>query len=85
MDSHVYVGYEISPHYDSMIGKIIVHAATREAAIARLSRALSEFMIEGPATTVPVGQFLLSDARFQRGDYTTTFLENFVKEGFLSA
>jgi acetyl-CoA carboxylase biotin carboxylase subunit len=83
VDSHVYGGYDISPHYDSMIGKIIVHARTRDEAIARLSRALSEFMIEGPSTTVPVGQFLLSDARFQRGDYTTTFLENFVKEGFL--
>ncbi|HMP71636.1 MAG TPA: acetyl-CoA carboxylase biotin carboxylase subunit [Kiritimatiellia bacterium] len=85
IDSHVYSGYEISPYYDSMIGKIIVHARTREEAIARMSRALSEFMIEGPHTTVPLGLALLADARFQRGDYTTTFLEGFIKEGFLSS
>ena len=83
VDSHVYTGYEISPHYDSMIAKIIVHADTRDEAIARMSRALSEFMIEGPHTTVPLGQALLVDARFGRGEYTTTFLESFMKEGFL--
>lgn len=83
VDSHVYSGYEISPHYDSMIAKIIVHADTREEAIARMSRALGEFMIEGPFTTVPLGQALLVDARFARGEYTTTFLESFMKEGFL--
>jgi acetyl-CoA carboxylase biotin carboxylase subunit len=83
VDSHVYTGYEISPHYDSMIAKIIVTADTRQEAIARMSRALGEFMIEGVSTTVPVGQALLADARFERGEYTTTFLENFVKEGFL--
>jgi acetyl-CoA carboxylase biotin carboxylase subunit len=83
VDSHVYSGYDISPHYDSMIAKIIVTADTRKEAIARMSRALGEFMIEGVATTVPVGQALLADARFERGEYTTTFLENFVKEGFL--
>ncbi len=83
VDSHVYTGYEISPHYDSMIAKIIVHADTRDEAIARMSRALAEFMIEGPFTTVPLGQALLVDARFGRGEYTTTFLESFMKEGFL--
>jgi acetyl-CoA carboxylase biotin carboxylase subunit len=83
VDSHVYSGYDIPPHYDSMIAKIIVTAANREEAIVRMSRALGEFMIEGPATTVPLGQALLADARFARGEYTTTFLENFIKEGFL--
>ena len=83
VDSHVYTGYDISPHYDSMIAKIIVRGDNRADAIARMSRALSEFMIEGPATTVPLGQSLMADARFQRGEYTTTFLENFMKEGFL--
>jgi acetyl-CoA carboxylase biotin carboxylase subunit len=82
VDSHVYSGYDIPPHYDSMIAKIIVTAKTREEAITRMSRALGEFMIEGPATTVPLGQALLADARFARGEYTTTFLENFIKEGF---
>ncbi len=83
VDSHVYNGYEISPHYDSMIAKIIVTADDRATAIARMNRALSEFMIEGVSTTVPVGQALLADGRFQRGEYTTTFLESFIKEGFL--
>ena len=83
VDSHAYSGYEVSPHYDSMIGKIIVHAKTRQEAIARMTRALSEFMIEGPSTTVPLGLALMADARFARGEYTTTFLEGFIKEGFL--
>jgi acetyl-CoA carboxylase biotin carboxylase subunit len=83
VDSHVYTGYDISPHYDSMIAKIIVRGDNREDAIARMVRALGEFMIEGPSTTVPLGQALMADARFQRGEYTTTFLEAFMKEGFL--
>jgi acetyl-CoA carboxylase biotin carboxylase subunit len=83
VDSHVYNGYDISPHYDSMIAKIIVRGDNREDAIARMTRALGEFMIEGPHTTVPLGQALLADARFGRGEYTTTFLEAFMKEGFL--
>jgi acetyl-CoA carboxylase biotin carboxylase subunit len=83
VDSHAYSGYDIPPHYDSMIAKIIVQGDTRRDAIMRMSRALGEFMIEGPATTVPLGQALLADARFERGEYTTTFLENFIKEGFL--
>ncbi len=81
VDSHVYTGYDISPHYDSMIGKIVVHAKTRAEAITRMQRALHEFTIEGPHTTVPVGLALLQDARFGQGEYTTTFLENFMKEG----
>ncbi len=83
VDSHAYSGYVIPPHYDSMIGKIIVHADNRRAAITRLSRALAEFMIEGVATTVPLGQALLVDARFERGEYTTSFIETFMKEGFI--
>ena len=83
VDSHAYSGYVIPPHYDSMIGKIIVHAENRRAAITRLSRALAEFMIEGVATTVPLGQALLVDARFERGEYTTSFIETFMKEGFI--
>jgi len=83
VDSHVYSGYEISPYYDSMIGKLIVHAHNRHDAIARMARALAEFQIDGVATTVPLGQSLLSDARFARGEYNTQFLENYMKEVFL--
>jgi len=83
VDSHVYSGYDISPYYDSMIGKLIVHAATRPEAIARMARALGEFSIDGVSTTVPLGQSVLSDARFGRGEYNTQFLENYMKEVFL--
>ncbi|MCX6997589.1 MAG: acetyl-CoA carboxylase biotin carboxylase subunit [Kiritimatiellaeota bacterium] len=83
VDSHVYCGYEIPPYYDSMIGKLIVHAHTRAEAIARMARALAEFSIDGVATTVSFGQALLGDARFTRGEYNTAFLENFMKEVFL--
>jgi acetyl-CoA carboxylase, biotin carboxylase subunit len=85
IDSHVYSGYEITPHYDSMIGKLIVHGRTRQEAIAKMSRALGEFILDGVSTTVPLGQALLSDARFARGEYSTTFLETFMKEIFLIA
>lgn len=84
-DSHAYSGYDIPPYYDSMIGKIIVRGETRNDAIARMNRALGEFMIEGPHTTVPLGLALMADARFQQGEYTTTFLEGFIKEGFLTS
>lgn len=81
IDSHVYSGYDISPHYDSMIAKIIVHAPDRTEAIARMSRALREFMIEGPKTTVPLGLSVLADSRFTRGEYTTVFLDKYMTDG----
>lgn len=81
VDSHVYSGYDISPYYDSMVGKIIVKGANREEALARLYRALDEFRIEGVSTTVPLGLALLADARFVAGDYHTRFLEQFLEEG----
>ncbi|MDZ4198146.1 MAG: acetyl-CoA carboxylase biotin carboxylase subunit [Kiritimatiellia bacterium] len=83
VDSHVYSGYDVSPHYDSMLAKIIVKAPTRLEAIARMSRALSETMIKGVHTTVPLGLALLSDGRFLQGDYNTSFLEHFMQESFL--
>ena len=82
VDSHVYSGYTISPFYDSMIGKIIVHAPTRAEAIAKLGRALYEFVAQGVSTSVPVGQMLLGDARFAKGEYNTNFLESFLREAF---
>ncbi len=83
VDSHVYSGYDISPHYDSMIAKVIVRGHTRQEAITKMSRALSEFIVEGVATTVPLGQALLGDARFARGEYNTSFLDGFMQEVFL--
>jgi acetyl-CoA carboxylase biotin carboxylase subunit len=84
IDSHVYSGYVISPYYDSMIGKIIARGRDRAEAIARLRRALDEFTINGPNTTVPLGEALLVDRRFIDGKYNTAFLEKFMHENFLN-
>lgn len=84
IDSHVYSGYTISPYYDSMIGKIIVTGKDRAEAIARLRRALEEFTINGPHTSVPLGEALLADQRFIKGTYNTAFLEKFMHENFLN-
>ena len=83
IDSHVYSGYTISPYYDSMIAKIIARGSTREEALQRLHRALEEFTINGPHTSVPVGMALLMDDRFRRGEYNTAFLEKFMHENFM--
>ena len=75
VDSHLYAGYNIPPHYDSLLAKLIVWAETREAAIARMQRALGEYIIEGVTTTIPFHQRLLSHEGFIRGDTYTRFLQ----------
>lgn len=75
VDSAVYPGYTISPHYDSMIAKLIVWGATREEAIARMKRALSEFAVEGIRTTIPFHLKLLNHPKFVAGDFDIKFLE----------
>lgn len=82
VDSAVYSGYDILPHYDSMIAKIIAYGNNREEAISRMSRALGECLIEGPKTTIPLGQAIVNDSLFRRGRYNTVFLDNFLKDGF---
>jgi acetyl-CoA carboxylase biotin carboxylase subunit len=77
VDSHIYAGYVIPPFYDSMIAKIIAVARTREEAINTMSRALSEYVIEGVKTTIPFHQQLMRNENFQKGDFTTKFLESF--------
>jgi acetyl-CoA carboxylase biotin carboxylase subunit len=77
VDTHVYAGYMIPPYYDSMIAKLIAVAQTREEAIAKMSRALEEFVIEGVKTTIPFHQQLMKDKNFIAGNYTTKFLETF--------
>ena len=77
VDSHVYAGYVIPPYYDSMIGKLIAVAQTREEAIDTMSRALSEYVIEGIKTTIPFHQQLMKDPDFRSGNFTTKFLETF--------
>jgi len=75
VDSSAYPGYTISPHYDSMIAKLIVWGATREDAIARMKRALAEFAVEGVHTTIPFHLKLLSHNKFVQGDFDIKFLE----------
>lgn len=75
VDSHLYAGYSIPPHYDSLLAKLIVWAETREAAIARMQRALDEYVIEGVVTTIPFHKRLLRHEGFIRGDTYTRFLQ----------
>lgn len=77
VDTHVYAGYSIPPHYDSMIAKLICKAQTREECIKKMARALDEFIVEGVKTTVPFHQRLMKDESFKAGDFHTGFLENF--------
>ena len=80
IDSHSYQGYDISPYYDSMIGKIIVHDMNREEAIKRMRRALQEYIIEGVDTTIPFHLEVLDNKLYQEGKVSTKFLEeNFTK------
>jgi acetyl-CoA carboxylase biotin carboxylase subunit len=78
VDSHVYAGYVIPPYYDSMIGKLITVAQTREEAIDTMYRALSEYVIEGIKTTIPFHLQLMQNEDFRKGNFTTKFLESFV-------
>jgi acetyl-CoA carboxylase biotin carboxylase subunit len=77
VDSHVYAGYTIPPYYDSMIGKLITIARTREEAIDTMYRALSEYVIEGVKTTIPFHLQLMKNEDFRNGNFTTKFLETF--------
>jgi acetyl-CoA carboxylase, biotin carboxylase subunit len=77
VDSHVYAGYVIPPYYDSMIGKLITVAQTRQEAIDTMYRALSEYVIEGIKTTIPFHLQLMQNEKFREGDFTTKFLETF--------
>jgi acetyl-CoA carboxylase biotin carboxylase subunit len=75
LDSHIYSGYTVPPYYDSLIGKLIVHGATRDRAIARLENALSELVIEGIDTNLPLHSDLLSDGDYRRGGIDIHYLE----------
>ena len=74
VDSHAYAGYVIPPHYDSLIGKLITAGSTRASAVARMSRALGEYMITGIQTTIPFQQEIMRNADFVRGSYHTGFV-----------
>jgi acetyl-CoA carboxylase biotin carboxylase subunit len=84
VDTHVYSGYSVPPYYDSMIAKLIVTAATREIAIARMKRALSEFMIRGIKTTIPFQQEILDHPDFISGNYDIGWVGRYLEEKKLS-
>jgi acetyl-CoA carboxylase biotin carboxylase subunit len=75
VDSHVYQGYSVPPNYDSMVGKVIAYGATREQALARMRIALSEMVVEGIQTNIPLHRELLNDTRFLRGGVSIHYLE----------
>jgi acetyl-CoA carboxylase biotin carboxylase subunit len=78
VDTYVYAGYRVPPFYDSMIAKVIVHARTRELAIARMKRALEAMVIEGIKTTVPLHLKIMDDPKFRAGEVSTDFMEYFL-------
>ncbi len=77
VDTAVYPGYTVPPYYDSMIAKLIVHARTRELAIARMERALEMMVVEGIKTTIPLHRKIMADEKFRKGDFSTKFMEEF--------
>jgi acetyl-CoA carboxylase, biotin carboxylase subunit len=76
VDSHAFSGYTVPPHYDSLLAKVIAHGGDRQEAIARMRRALSEYLVEGIKTTIPLHARLLTDPQFVEGAYSTSFLES---------
>ena len=80
MDSAVYGGYSIPPYYDSLIGKLIIHANSREECLMRLKRSLGEFVIDGVETTIPLFEALLESEDFHMADYDIHLLEQFLEK-----
>ena len=78
VDSHVYSGYVIPPYYDSMIGKLITYGSNRKTALERMYRALSEYLIRGIKTTIPLQRAIMSDPIFIEGKATTAYIEEFM-------
>jgi len=80
VDSHIYSGGFISPYYDSMIGKLIAYGRDRAEAIARLNRALGEYIIEGVKTTIPFHKMVIDNPRFQTGRFATDFVDQLLSK-----
>ncbi len=82
MDSALYDGYRIPPYYDSLIGKLIVHGRDRPEALARLARALSELIVDGVDTTIPLFHRLLEEEAIKTGEYNIHWLERWLEEAY---
>lgn len=81
VDTHIYAGYEVPPYYDSLIAKLIVHAANRQEAIKKMHSALSEFYVAPIKTTIPFHLKLMENPLFLKGDISTHFIQDMLKEG----
>ena len=82
VDTHIYQGYFIPPIYDSLIAKLLTHGSTRDEAISRMMRALSEFIIEGTHTTIPFHLEILQNSKFQEGDTHTHFIQDYLSHRY---
>jgi acetyl-CoA carboxylase biotin carboxylase subunit len=85
VDKHVYSGYHVPPHYDSMLAKLICYGRDRRAALERMQRSLDEFIIRGVKTTVPLHKLILKDPNFRRGRYSTGFIDRLLAPASLSS
>jgi acetyl-CoA carboxylase biotin carboxylase subunit len=81
VDTHVYAGYRVPPYYDSLLAKLIALGDTRQEVIARMARALDEFIVEGVPTTIPFHQAVMKDSSFREGRVNTRFIDRW-NEGF---
>lgn len=79
VDTHLYKDYTVPPFYDSLVAKLIVHGENRHEAIVKMEKALKEFVIKGIKTTIPLHLKILSDTDFQKGEYSTRFIEDKIK------
>ncbi|HKJ91141.1 MAG TPA: acetyl-CoA carboxylase biotin carboxylase subunit, partial [Oceanipulchritudo sp.] len=79
IDSHIYGGYTVPKFYDSMIAKVITVGSDRKMALARMNRALNEYLIRGIFTNIGFARSIINDPDFARGDYTTRFIEDFMQ------
>ena len=80
LDTHIYSGYEITPYYDSLLAKLITHGRNRAEAISIMRRALDEFIVEPIKTTIPFHQQLLQNPYFIKGDISTHFVHEMLKQ-----
>jgi len=75
VDTHIYAGYSVPPHYDSLLAKVIVHGRDRTEALARMGQALDSFILEGVTTTIPFLARVIRNPEFVAGEIDTKFLE----------
>ena len=81
LDSHVVTGYRVPPNYDSLVAKLLVHQPTRGEALAVMRRALSEFVVEGIQTTIPLHRRIFEDEGFKAGQVDTNYIERALMKG----